>query len=84
MRGDSKVWKIIKDGRRALANIIRWRVANGMAIETLTHVWIDNIPLNKWPVTSNTNQLEGTFVSDLINENGKWNVEKLNQFLAKT
>lgn len=54
------------DGGCALSNIIRWKVENERSIKFLKNVWIDDIPLDKWPITTNTNQLEGSLVANLI------------------
>ena len=74
----SAVWKGILHGLGLLKKGVIWRVGNGSAIHTWRDPWIPR-PFSFRPITpKGTCRLNR--VSDLIDANGAWRVDRLSQF----
>lgn len=60
---------VIKEGSR-------WKIGNGLSINTHRDFWISG--LSEQRIKSNISYDDNTLVSDLINPDGEWNIEKAN------
>ncbi|PKU61664.1 hypothetical protein MA16_Dca025739 [Dendrobium catenatum] len=74
----SSTWKLIQKGSEHLLPIMRWRIVNGIKVDTFKDTWILDKTIKKWPTFVTVLDPEFFHVSVFLSE-GAWNREKLKQ-----
>lgn len=81
-RGSSSSWKILCDGVKSNAPIIRCKVGGGDSSNVLKDVWVLDRSFNKWPTffadSINSHMIVVKFIMD-----GIWNKDELNKFFGE-
>ncbi|PKU62983.1 putative mitochondrial protein [Dendrobium catenatum] len=72
----SSTWKIILNGAKYLHPVMRWRIFNGVNVDTFKDIWILDKAIDKWPtfvtVLNPKFSQVSTFISDRM-----WDINKL-------
>lgn len=76
----SSSWQAISYGLDLLKKGLVWRVGNGRSIRVWRDKWISR-PYSYKPI-SPQGRCRIRFVSDLLNQNGSWNYELLNEYFV--
>ncbi|XP_020673554.2 uncharacterized protein LOC110093109 [Dendrobium catenatum] len=76
-RSDSCGWRIICDGANSLSKNVRWKVCNGVDIDTVTHIWILDLAIAVWPTFCDIARIDGWSVSEFISPENFWDRQKL-------
>ncbi|XP_028547942.1 uncharacterized protein LOC114578691, partial [Dendrobium catenatum] len=62
----SSPWQILREGADALSAILQWRIGDGRRIWILQDCWIFDRKIKKWPTFVNVEEVEDTYVSNLL------------------
>ncbi|PKU67952.1 Putative ribonuclease H protein [Dendrobium catenatum] len=77
----SPTWKLYLSGAKALKNIVKWKIKDGISINIMKDIWLLDRKLECWP-TFISNDIDNIpNLSNFITE-GSWNAEKLSKYFG--